>query len=203
MIINEYNPKVVYGSLIKIIGEINKNIDELTKIKNLILIFHNSIYLKQINNITNIIKDINEKTLKSYKNQTTRTEIDEINKHKALCSQVEEVKDFMLFKVIYDEALGINQEKRFNDAMTKLEEIKRSFDENEKIDTIYEKNKRVFDKIKDILSNNEKKADKFIDQIKIYYKDSLKDKGELINDLTMIFKSKKYEKRFKKYNFLF
>jgi len=109
----------------------------------------------------------------------------------------------MLFKVIYDEALGIDQEKRFTDAMSKLEEIKRSFDENEKIDTIYEKNKRVFDKIKDILSNNEKKADKFIDQIKIYYKDSLKDKGELINDLTMIFKSKKYEKDLKSIIFFF
>ena len=203
MIIDKYNPEEIYHDLKQMIKGINENINELNRIRKLLLIFHNNIYFKDIINITNIIKDINEKTIQSYKNEKTKSGMQEIKKHKTLCDLVESVKDFMLFKFIYDEALGINQEKRFNDAISKLTEIKALFDENAKIDIIYEKNKKVFDKIKDILSNNDQKAEEFIEQINNYYKDTLKDKQELIKDLTILFKSKKYETDLKSIIFFF
>ena len=188
LIIMHYNPNEVYHFL-KIINEkINKDIYYLTKIKNLLSIFHNDVYFKDINKIANKIKDLNEKAIYSYKNEKRNSAIQEIKKHKSLCDLIEGVKDFMLFKVIYDETLGIDQEKRFNDAVSKLGEIKDLFDKNEKIDAIYEKNRPIFDKIKNLLSNDEKKIEEFIEQIKNYYHDSLKDKQELIQDLTLLLK---------------
>ena len=203
IIFDKFSPEDVYSNLQKDIEKINKNIDELTGIKNSLLIFHRNVYLNEINDITNIIKNINEKTLTSYRNQATKTEIDNITKLKPICDEVNGVKDLMLFKVIYDEALGIDQGKRFSDAIVKLNEIRALLDENAKIEDIYKKNKKIFDKIKDILSNNEKKADEFINQIKKYYIDAIKNKAELINDLSIIFKSKKYEMDLKSIIFFF
>ena len=63
-----------------------------------------------------------------------------------------------------------------------MTEIYSDLDSKENIDKIYEKNKIIFDKIKDILSNNESKADQLIDQIKEYNNGLLKNRTEIIND---------------------
>ena len=54
-IMEGYNPEEVYEKLKNDIKSINDNIKELTNIKNSLLIFHRNIYLKEINEITNII----------------------------------------------------------------------------------------------------------------------------------------------------
>ena len=202
-IMEGYNPEEVYVKLKNDIKSINDNIKVLSEIKNSLLIFHRNIYLKEINEITNIIRDITKKNLKSNKDEKTKENINNIKSKQWICDKVNQVKDFILFKVIYDEAYGANQEKLFEEAFTKLTDIYADLDGNVEIDKIYRKNKKIFDKIKDILSNNEQKADQLIEQIKLYNKGILKNRTEIINDLTIIFKSKKYETDLKSIIFFF
>ena len=202
-IMDGYNPEQTYSDLKNDIKSINDNIKLLSEIKNSLLIFHRNIYLKEINEITNIINDITKKNLRSNKDEKTRENISNIKSKEMICKKVNQVKDFILFKVIYDEAYGANQEKLFDEAFFKLTEIYSDLDANVEIDKIYKKNKKIFDKIKDILSNNETKADSLIEQIKNYNGGILKNRTEIINDLTIIFKSKKYEIDLKSIIFFF
>ena len=57
---------------------------------------------------------------------------------------------------------------------------------------IYESYKDIFEKIREKISNNEEKAQQFIQDLTKYYK--LEDNKDLIEKLTILFKSKKYEK---------
>ena len=202
-IMEGYNPEEVYLKLNNDIKSINDNIKELTDIKNSLLIFHRNIYLKEINDITNIIRDITNKNLKSNRDEKTKENITNIKNKQMICEQVNQVKDFILFKVIYDEAYGSDQQKLFAEAFAKLADIYSQLDSNMPIDEIYKNNTKIFDKIKDILSNNESKADQLIDQIKEHNKGILKSRTEIINDLTIIFKSKKYEMDLKSIFFFF
>ncbi len=137
---------------------------------------------------------ITKKNLKSNKDEKTKENISNIKNKQMICDQVNQVKDFILFKVIYDESYRSDQQKLFAEAFAKLSEIYSDLDSNENIDKIYEKNKKIFDKIKDILSNNESKADQLIDQIKDHNNSLLKNRTEIIQ---------KIRNGFKKYIFLF
>ena len=102
------------------------------------------------------------------------------------------VQDFLLFKVIYDNAKGKNQDIRFLKANEKMNEIKNSFvEENKSIDEIYEKNKVIFDDIKKKLVNNEKRATEFFKTFKIFLFGENKEKEETKGDLE---RKKKEEK---------
>ena len=214
IILSEYNPNDVYKKLSDTILEINKNIDDLTKIKNSLLIFHRVTFLQDINEITKFIKEINEKNIKSYQNEETSNEVTKLKKHESICRDVEEVQDSILFKVIYDLAFGKDQAKRFEQAKDKLNKILNSLElinknkEKDKIEDgieeIYKNNKKEFDKIKDMICINESKADLLIKQIKKSCKiNDNKENQELIEDLTILFKSKKYEMDLKSINFFF
>ena len=178
IILDKYEPEKVYQKLKKDIDEINGGVEKLTKIKNSLLIFHRIVYFKDINEITKFINNIND-----------------------LCKDVDKVKDFILFKVIYDEAFGNDQKERFEKVLSKLDNIQQLLKKTNKIEDIYEENKKVFDKIKDIISNNESKEDIVINQIKKYFE--IKGKSDLINDLKILLKSKKYEMDLKSINFFF
>jgi hypothetical protein len=75
-----------------------------------------------------------------------------------------------------------------------LEEIKKLFDKKEKpdIDELYKQNKKILDIIKEKLFNNERKLEEFIETFIRYF--NICENKELIDDLTILFKSKKYEK---------
>ena len=75
MILSDYNPEKVYFYSKKEIDEINRNINELTFIKNSLLIFHRYKYLDEIKEITKIIKEINEKKIKNYNNKLMKESI--------------------------------------------------------------------------------------------------------------------------------
>ena len=171
MILEDYDPEKVYYERNENIKEINDDIKALLSIKNSLLIFHRNNYLKEIKNITNIIEDIQKETITNYKKDKTKNTIASLKGLSNVCDDVNSVKDLLLFKVIYDEASGSDQTKRFNKGIKELKEIIKSlFDINEcNIKEIYEKNKKIFDKIKDIVSNNESKADLLIDQMINYY----------------------------------
>ena len=193
IILSDFGPEEEYSKLKEIIEKIKNDIDELSLIKNSLLIFHRNKYQREIRDISNLIKDMQEKNLKNYKAEATQESIKNIMDLKPTVENVKKVKDILLFKVLYDEAYGNDQEKRFEDASEKLKNMKKIFGESDAANKIYQdqENKPIFNKIKEMLSKNEAKAEIFIEQMKTYF--NLKGKDELIKDLTIIFKSKKYE----------
>ena len=201
IIFSDYNPEEVYNEQKKRIKEINKNIDELTEIKNSISIYHKDVYLREIKLITDFIQDLNEISWNSFEKKRKRIDLLK-QKLRHICDTIDSVKDFIIFKVIYDDSLGINQSERFDKAMSKLNDIKQDLAcKNPNLDKIYQKYQKIFDKVKDILKDNEQKANQFIHQFLDYF--NIKGNYELVSDLTLLFKSKKYEIDLKSINFFF
>ena len=116
--------------------------------------------------------------------------------------QINSVRKFLLFKVIYDNTKGNNQEIRFGNAYVKLDAIKELFAKKEGVNEIYKKNKQIFDIIKEKIINNYKKAEQFFKCFKKNFNIGEENK-ELINDLTLLFTSKKYEMDLKSIIFFF
>jgi len=116
--------------------------------------------------------------------------------------QINSVRKFLLFKVIYDNTKGNNQEIRFGNAYVKLDAIKELFAKKEGVNEIYKKNKQIFDIIKEKIINNDKKAEQFFKSFKKNFNIGEENK-ELINDLTLLFNSKKYEMDLKSIIFFF
>ena len=104
--------------------------------------------------------------------------------------QINSVREFLLFKIIYDNTKGNNQEIRFGNANIKLDAIKELFAKKEGVNEIYKKNKQIFDIIKEKIINNDKKAEQFFKSFKKNFNIGEENK-ELINDLTLLFNSKK------------
>ena len=191
IILDYFNPEEYYKELIKIIENIKSDINDLTYIKNLLQIIHREKYRKEMKEIVEIIKDMQEKSINNYKSQKIQESIQKLKQLKTTADQVKKYKDFLFFKVLYDGAYDNDQEKRFNEALNNIDKIKCLIDQNATANQIYQNNKEAFNKIKEMLSHNESKAEEFMKQMIQYFE--IKDKIELIKELTLIFKSKKYE----------
>ena len=104
-----------------------------------------------------------------------------------------------MFQEIYEKKLVKDEDKSFNEALKILDEdIGKLI--NEKTDTIelYNKYKEYFNPIREKLSKNENRAKEFIQNFEDYYdiKNKIKDEKKyktLINELTILFKSKNYQ----------
>ena len=191
LILKDFEPKKKYIKLKIQIEKIQININEFISIKNCLSKFHNNKYQDEIRNISNIINDLKENTLRYFFEIEKKKElIHDFNKLNEIAEQVKKVKDFMLFKILYDEEYGNDQEKRFNQAFKKLEDIKVLFNKKANIQEIYQKNKDIFNKIKEMISDNKSKEE-IIKQMTDYFE--ISEKKELINELTIILKSKKFE----------
>ena len=116
--------------------------------------------------------------------------------------QINSVREFLLFKIIYDNTKGNNQEIRFGNANIKLDAIKELFAKKEGVNETHKKNKQIFDIIKEKIINNDKKAEQFFKSFKKNFNIGEENK-ELINDLTLLFNSKKYEMDLKSIIFFF
>ena len=205
MIFEDYEPEKVFNERNENIKEINNKINQLRSIKDSLFIFHRNSYIKEITKITKIIENIQKESIKNYKKDNVQNEIESLKELRQVYGEVNSVKSLLLFKIIYDEEFENDQNKHFCKGIEKLKKIINTlFDkDNCNIQEIYENNKKIFDKIKDIVSNNESKADLFIDQMIDYYikekketkraKEIKEEKKEVINDLMILFKSKKYE----------
>ena len=187
----EYEPEYRYNELKKTIMKIKFDIKDLSFIQNSLSKFHSEIYKSKIREISEIIKDIQENNLNYYKAEKTQVKIEHLKEIMNTAKYIEKVKDFILFEVLYDAEYGINQERRFNMALKKLDVIKDLFNSNATAQDIYQKNKEIFSKIKEIISDNEYKALEFINQMIDYFE--IRDKKELIYELTLLFRSKRYE----------
>ena len=195
IILPEFNPEDMYQELEQQISKFNSEKQKLEYIKNHLKIFHGEIYRKTIIEIIEQEKELDIAKINCFgNNKKIQDLINDLDINK-LCKKVESVKDFLLFRIIYDDAYGENQKNRFDEAYNSYDKIKTLFkteDDKNPIDPneIYRKEKSIFNKIREILSVNESKTDDFIQQMIKHFE--LKDK-QLIEDLTLIFKSKKYE----------
>ena len=132
IILPEFDPIEKYYKYKKNLTYINGKIKELIHFKNSLITFHNIKFSKQIKNITNIINNIEANIIKEFYSYKTQEDLKNIEKLKPQLNEIEKVKDFILFKIIYGNAKGKDQEERFNDALNRLKIIKKSF-EKEKI----------------------------------------------------------------------
>jgi len=200
LILGEYDHVKAYYKIKKIIEEINNNIKELSFIKETLSIFHREAYFKEIKEIAKIIHLLEEGIISNYDNDKMRKKIETLKKFTPLCSEVNSIKDFLLFKVIYNDSLEKNEEIQFNKGINKLKEIKNFFERNSSAKEIYGTYKEIFNKLKILLCNDESKIDLCINQIILYF--NIKNE-KLIDDLTIILKSKKYEMDLKRIAFFF
>jgi hypothetical protein len=194
LIIDNYDPIKKYHELKKIICDINKTIDTLMYIKNSLIIYHKNQYLDEIKKIIIIVNEIETKPIREFKNQEMKESIERLMHLKNISDEINKVKDFLLFKKIFENAQGIDQLARFDDATKKLAILRGKLDQNtSNIEIIFnDKNfKNVFKNIKEELGRkDESKSELFAKQMIDYFNINNK---SVIKDLKMLINSKKYE----------
>ena len=202
IIYSDFNPGPKYLKLKETIDSINNDVKQLTLIKNSLLIFHREQKRDDINKIIEIIKEIQEKSIKTYDNLKKQEDINNLLGLNSTCERVNKVQDFLLFKVIFDDTKGNNQALRFDSALYKLDDMRKYFS-GDKISAkkLYSENKKIFDIIKELLSNSDERAEILIKKIKDYF--NINKNEEFINDLEIIIKSKKYENDLKSIIYFF
>ena len=190
---DKFEPENLYEQLKRSLENINKDIEVLSKIKTSLSIFQRERYQEEIRQMVELIHELYSIKLKNYESYYEL--IDKLKALELIAKQTESVQDFLLFRVIYDNAKGNNQEVRFNNAIETLEKIKDLLtNEKSDINELYKQNKETFDIIKRKLINNKERSDKFFNTFKIYFNlGETKEKKEVMDDLTLIFNSKKYE----------
>ena len=200
IVINGYDPKDKYEKLSYKIKEMNNTIKELNEIKKSFSIFHRTTKKSLIQRITNVITGIETKQIYEYDNQKMQDSIKELLENKQLSKDINNVETLLIFKIIFDNTSGPDQEKRFYNAQRKLNEIKQLFKDGTDIEEIYKQNEKIFNKIKDELSKKEEsKSKEFINQmIK-----NLEIQEKYKEDLEIMFKSKKYELDVKSIKYFF
>lgn len=119
---------------------------------------------------------------------------------KDLANKVNKVKYFLLFNIIYEMNSGLNENKKFDNAYEELEKIGELLKKKVKVVELNEQYKDPFKKIKEKLSNNEERSKEFIKYLIDYHATN---DETLIDELTILFKSKKYEMDIKSIIFFF
>jgi hypothetical protein len=214
LIMGNFEPQNSYNKLKKTLDDIKSDIVALSNIKKSLSIFQRETFRENIRQMVEFINKLETIKIKDYNNDKITAPIKQLKEDfEKRAKDVDLVQDFLLFKVIYDNAKGKNQDIRFHKANEKMNEIKNSFVEEKKsIDEIYEKNKVIFDDIKKKLVNNEQRATDFFNTFKIFLfgenkekeenketkgkkeiKEKLENEKKLIDDLTLFFNGKKYE----------
>ena len=200
IILDTFNPNDVFQHLKKRNEDINQYINKLRNIKDNIIIYYKEFYQDKITQLIETIKGNQNKKIKEYKEgkiegskakDSTEDIFFELEKKS---DKIKEVKDFLLFNVIYDMNAVKDEENSFNFAYEKTHEIGNKLKEyagkKKSIIELYNKYQEYFDKIKEKLSNNEERAQKFIKDLTSRY--SINNESTT-DELTILFKSKKYE----------
>ena len=193
---NSASPDEKLAQLKKKNDDINKDVEKFKYIYSNIRLYYKTDHKEIINKLYNIINETKNKKISEYKGGgkigDLMKECDKASLNNK-AKKIEKVHDFLLFKVLYEMNTGINDETSFNQAYEKYEKIRDFLKENSDstdINKLYEANKDCFDKIREYLSIEEKEAQKFIDKLKEHFGIT---NEKLINDLNILFKSKKYE----------
>ena len=132
LVLTNYNSEKKYEEYKEEINNINEKLDKLNETKELLLIFHKNKYKDDINGINKLIGRIENNTIIDFKKDERQKEIQYFfDKHNILCDDIKKVKDFLLFKKIFENARGSDQLERFEDATKKLKTLKKKLDGNE------------------------------------------------------------------------
>ena len=204
LIIANYDPVSKYADYKSNIEKINENVIKLKFIKDSLMIFHRNLYNEDIRKITIILDEIENNPIQKFKAEETRKSIEDLLKHLPLCDEIKKVKDFLLFKKIFENAQGKEQAERFHDANTKLKELKELFAQKSSDIEVIFNHKNYIDTFRDIKEElgrkSEIKSKEFIGQMIDYF--NIKN-VQIIKDLNMIINSKKYEKIVKSIKYFF
>ena len=208
LIIPGFNPKEKYIELKKTNDNINKDIKLLIDIKDNIKLYFQDFYQEIIQKINEVTKSSQTKKIVEYKQGGKIGELikkTETEGLKELVNKIKEVKNFLLFNVIHDMSSKKEENEKFENSYKILGKIGKDLNDKDKtedkiITELNDKYKDYFRKIKEKLCNDEKEAENFIVNLKDYFKITSKD---LINELTILFKSKKYELDIKSIIFFF
>ena len=204
LIIANYNPATKYAEYKASIEKINKKVENLKFIKDSLMIFHRNLHHKDIKTITNILNEIENSPIQKFKAEETRKTIENLEKHIPLCDEIKKVKDFLLFKKIFENAQGKDQAEIFEVARNKLKILFNLFAKNStNIEVIFNEKEfaSTFRDIKEELGRkNEIKSKEFLSQMIDYFQ--IKD-IKVKSDLKMIINSKKYEMIVKSIKYFF
>ena len=201
LIISGFNPEDKYEDLKKKNDDINEDLNNLKDIKDNIIIYHKDSYQDLMKKIIDVLKTNQNKRITEYRGGIKELIKEAESKNlPELTRRIKEVKDFLLFNVIYDENSGKDDKTNFDYAYKTLTDIGDYLKSKTDIIELNNKHKDIFKKIKEKLSNNEEEANIFIENLKKYYKIS---NTNLIDELTILFKSKKYELDIKSIIFFF
>jgi len=204
LIIENYDPTTKYTDYKINIKNINEKVEKLKFIKNSLMIFHRNLYNDDIRKITIILDEIENSPIQKFRTEGTRKSIEALMKHEGLCDEIKKVKDFLLFKKIFENTQGVDQADCFENANIKLRELKKLFkSESTDIEIIFKDTNyiNIFKDIKEELGRkSESKSTKFIDQMIDYF--NIKD-NTVIKELKMIINSKKYEMIVKSIKYFF
>ena len=193
-----FEPVGAYDSLKKTLKDIKDDISALSKIKKSLSIFLKETFQDDIRQMAEFINKLENIKIKEYNDDKFVEPIKKLKaKFEKTAEEVDLVQDFLLFKVIYENEKGRNQDMRFQKANEKMKKIKESLvKEKENIDKIYEENKKIFNNIKLKLVNNEQRTKEFFKTLKKYLfeeNQENEDNKKLMDDLILLFSSKKYE----------
>ena len=167
LILVGFNPDEQYNKLKKI----NNDINELKYIKDNILIYYKDFYQDNIIRIIEVIKNNQNKKIIEYKEGRIRDlikETEDTEDLKELADKINEVKNLLLFNVIYDMNSGKNENKNFENSYETLEKIEKYLKDSTNIIEL-NNNYRHFKKTKENLSNNEDEANDIIKKFEIYF----------------------------------
>ena len=151
------------------------------------MIFHRNFFIKDIQTITKFIDELENSPIINFRNEEKKKYIEDLFKHIPLWQEISKVKDFLLFKKIYENTQGKDQSECFDNEIVKLKELKRKLGQNiSDIEIIFKDEKfiNVFKDIKEELGKkNESKSDIFIKQMIDYFNIN---NSIVIKDLKMI-----------------
>ena len=189
LILEAFDPETKYIELKNQFDKIDVEIKRLQFIKDNIIIYFNQKHQELLQELIEVINN-NNKEIKQYKERRIKILLDECENLEDKANKIEKVKNFLLFNIIYEMNSRNDEDKNFNIAFKKLDEIGKSL-KTDKATKIYEKYIDIFEKVREKISNNEEKAKQFITDLNEYYK---LENEDLIEKLTILFKSKKFEK---------
>ena len=102
MLFEGFNPNEKYTQLKKINENINKDINKLKYIKDNIIIYYKETYQDIIKKIIEVIRENKNKKINYYKGEKVRGLIKETYYLQDLSDEINKVKNFLLFEIIYD-----------------------------------------------------------------------------------------------------
>ena len=182
-----FNPKEQYEKLKTINDKINDDINQLKYIKDNIILYFEVTYRVEIEQIIDVIKNNHNKKLEDFRGGKIGDLLKEMGNLKELAEKIDKVKNFLLFTSIYNIEKTKDEKKSFDKVYEILDEIGDYIEKNNDIIELNKKYKKYFNKK---ISNKEEEANAFIEKLKNYYNIT---NDNLIDELTILFKSEKYE----------